>query len=417
MKKYYPLKQYTMKCALYPNKTQAKKIDDIIHGLKVYYNNLLYDIINNGLNTVENDDIYNPGEKVHWVDWFGEQTGIGMKEASFYKQYIEKDKRLDLVPKASFSNQSHSIIDNMYQAWETTGKHPIERWGEKYHDEKGNEVTKGIKYYTKAHPRRSFFTQLQCSRIHQVVESESKDGKIEYKKNVFFTYISKVGLVKCRGVNYNIRFDPDCEDDFFEFCKKNPNKQLSCTISHSTDGKYYISFSFGSSSKGKTKATGKPVVWKAVTVPEERKKHIGVDIGEINIAVTSDGIMYDNIFDVYPTLKKDMETLEYYDRKLSKLWGYKNPVFLDAMHKARDNGGDLKPSNQYKKYETKRKKLYQKLMRKRKDYYHKVSAEIVTSTDILGVETLSVTDMFERKRDEKDKNENAKKEKDKSSKT
>ena len=41
---YYPIPNYTMKCRLYPNKTQAKKIDEILFAVRLAYNHTLYEI-------------------------------------------------------------------------------------------------------------------------------------------------------------------------------------------------------------------------------------------------------------------------------------------------------------------------------------------------------------------------------------
>ena len=59
MKKYFPLEQYSMKCRLYPNKTQAKIIDNQFHMIHVYHNNLIHDMRINGkyLTKVEDEKI------------------------------------------------------------------------------------------------------------------------------------------------------------------------------------------------------------------------------------------------------------------------------------------------------------------------------------------------------------------------
>ncbi len=401
MKKYFALNQYSMLCTLYPNKTQAKKIDDIIHAIHVYHNNIIYDMRINGLYLKESEDKLNPGEFVHWPDWktCGGLFEKGMKDKNFYKSYIEKDERIGLIPASTLVNQTKSIIDDMKKAFEKTGCHPIERWDEKYKDEKGNEIEKGIKYYTKSHPRKSFSTQIQCSAIHPALD---KDDETKQKNNVFFITVPKVGLVKVRGWNKDIRFDPNGEIDFLEFCKKNPKKQLSCTIKHDTDEKYYISISFSNmEGRGKFRVPC-PVVWKSQNIPDIKKDFEGMDVGEINIAVLSDGTMYSNIFDKFPKLKKEKDTLIYYDEKLSKMWGYKNLVFRYALYNAHKRGYNLAPSNQYIKYTEKRKKLYQKIVRQRKDYYHKLSLMIATNTNVLAVETLKVSEMFDRKEEGKE---------------
>lgn len=407
MIEYFPLPQYSMLCTIDTNKTHEKKIDDIIHAIHVYHNDIIYDMRINGLYLREVEDKLNPGKFVHYPDWTkcGGMFDKGMKDKNFYKSYIKKDERIKAIPASALTNATKSIINDMQKAYEKTGCHPVEQWGEKYIDKNGNEVEKGIKYYTKSHPRKSFQTQIACSAVHPAYD---KEDETKIKDNIFFVTIPKVGLVKIRGWNKKIRFDPEGKIDFLEYCKNNPKKQMSCTITHETDGKYYISFSFV-----EVQGTGKnkvnlPVVWIPKNIPDVKKDFEGMDVGEINIAVLSDGTMYSNIFEKFPKLQKEKETLSHYDGKLSQMWGYKNLVFRYALHNAHKRGYQLKPSNQYVKYTEKRKKLYQKIMRQRTDYYHKLSLIIATSTNVLGVETLKVSEMFDRKKDKKDNKEKEK---------
>lgn len=397
MTKYFPLEQYCIKTRLYPTKDQAKTIDNIIHMIHVYSNDVQHDMKENGLylKEVKSED----GSICHYPDWTN-AMGCGMKSKDFYNRYIEADERLKIVPKAAFSSMSHSVINDMQKALQMTGNHPVEQWGQKYTDKKGHKITKGIKYYTKAHPRTSFRCQIPCSAIYRTKTNNNtnKNEEPEYKNNIFFVTIPKVGRVKVRCEIKNISFDPDGKVDFFEYVKNNPKKQMSCTIKRDTDNKYYLTLGFANK-KEKGKLSPPPIAWKKVNIPDERKQYEGIDVGEINIAVLSDGTMYQNIFDKFPQMQKDKDTLAHYDKMLSNMWGYKNEKFRKALKEAHKNNEKLFPSNQYLKIQNKRAKLYKKIMKQRTDYYEKLSLEITTNTNVLGVESLSVTDMFYKKSD------------------
>ena len=61
---YYPIPNYTMKCRLYPNKTQAKQIYEILFAVRLAYNHTLYEIFNDGMHLKEPDAKGN-----HYVDF------------------------------------------------------------------------------------------------------------------------------------------------------------------------------------------------------------------------------------------------------------------------------------------------------------------------------------------------------------
>ena len=422
MKQYFPLTQYSMKFRIYPNKTKNKMIDDIIHCLHVYHNNILHDMKTSLLYTIEKDDNKNPKEKIHWPDWkHADNLKGGMKNKDFYKKYINADERLRCIPTSSLSNTGRSIINDMMKSWEDTGKCPIEMWGQEKEDENGNKIKIGVGYYTKSKPRKSFPTQIAASSFKRVPYKElDENGDIQYKKNVMLINIPKVGLVKARGWNKNIKFDENLEMDFLTFCEQNPKKWLSCSISKDKTGACFLSVSMMNKpakvENGKSVANVNPICWKDANVPDIRKESDGVDVGEINIATLSDGTKFDNISDHNRKIKILREKINYYNQKMSKMWGYKNEEFRAEMKRIKtkntwikkkneelpeDQQLDLlplpKPSNQYLKIQRKYNRANRDIINIRKDWYHKVSKEIVTGTDLLGIETLKVKDMQHNK--------------------
>ena len=415
MKKYFPLEQYSMKCRLYPNKTQAKIIDDQFHMIHVYHNNLIHDMRINGKYLTKIEDEKNPGNYVHFPDFYNtDGFEYGMKTADFYKVYIKEDPRMRVIPAGVFSNQTRSIIDDMTRAYDKTGHHPVEQWGEKYTDKDGNQVEKGIKYYTKANPRHSYWTQIAASQIHRIPERELENGEVIYKYNSFLVNVPKVGYVKVRGWNKNIRFDDSGNMDFLTWAEKNPNKKISCNVNKDKCGDFYISFAFGNSKKSK-KASG-PVVWKNMDVPEERIDIEGVDVGETNLAITASGEKFDNIFNYNKKVEPLYRKIEYLQNKRARAWGWANEKFREENNKIKkenkkkkemneslpDNQKQdfaplLTPSKAYDELTLKINKYFRKISRIKEDYYHKVADYLVTKTNTLGIEGLSVSGMFEDK--------------------
>lgn len=383
MIQYFPVKNYTMKCRLYPNKRQAAQIDRILNVERICGNKFLYKMRNCGEFVREASDKKEEGKKVHFPDF------RSIKKADNYKKLIEEDKRISIIPKGSLSGKSNSIFDAMQSAFDKTGKHPIEQWGIKYIDKDGKEKKiRGVDYFRHGKPNSFFY---QGSGIYLIPTKDTDDeGNIIYKQNVFLLQVANIksgkqkdddyisGKVKVRGWNKNIRFDEEYKQDFLEWSQIN-KKQLSIRVVKDNCGDYFVTFTL-------------PLVYKPMYV-NERRDAVGVDVGEKAIATLDNGEKFPNIFDAYSKMSRLKDTDKHYDRKLSRSQGWKNIKFRDA-HKE-DN--KLVPSETYKAYDLKKKRINRKIVRIRKDYYHKVAAKIATSADIVGVETLSVRDMFERK--------------------
>ena len=125
------------------------------------------------------------------------------------------------------------------------------------------------------------------------------------------------------------------------------------TISKSTTGKYYVSLTF-----------------EVQHVPfDKTNSKVGIDTGIKDLAILSDGNMYENI----KTLKNNLKKLKYNQRQLSK---------------------KVKGSSSRNKQKQKLAIVHEKITNVRKDHLHKVSTEIVKNHDIISVEDLAVKNIM-----------------------
>jgi putative transposase len=124
-------------------------------------------------------------------------------------------------------------------------------------------------------------------------------------------------------------------------------KILSATISKSSGGRYYISFSCEVDKKPK----------------HNSDSIIGIDLGIKDFAVTSDGNRYSNGNFYRKTEKK----LKYIQRRYSKFKGKKNKIKLGILH--------------------------EKVANQRKDFLHKLSTKIINENQVIVLEDLNVKGM------------------------
>lgn len=128
------------------------------------------------------------------------------------------------------------------------------------------------------------------------------------------------------------------------------------TISKSSTGKYFISITYK----------------EQYTPYKKTNSTVGIDTGIKNLAILSNGEIYDNI----KPIKKYIKKLKYNHRQLSK----------------KVNG-----SSSRNKQRIKLAKTYEKVTNIRTDYLHKVSTEIIKNHDIICIEDLSVKKMTQNK--------------------
>ena len=126
-------------------------------------------------------------------------------------------------------------------------------------------------------------------------------------------------------------------------------KVLFATISKSTTGKYYVS-----------------ITCEVEYTPfEKTNTKVGIDAGIKDLAILSDGKVYENI----KTLKTNLKKLKYNQRQLSK---------------------KIKGSSSRLKQKSKLATVHEKVTNIRKDYLHKVSTEIIKNHDVICIEDLAV---------------------------
>lgn len=385
---YFKIDNYSMKCRLYPNKTQAEKLDMWFHGVHAFHNMLLHDMMENNLYTNEEKDEKDNEKTIHYPNF---SKGV---EAKSLNKYRERNQCVALVPGGALS-ANIGLKHDLQKAQEATGNSPIEQWGEKYINENGEKITKGVKFYSKAHPRTSMSYQIRVSNIKFYKDEKENDRKVI--SIGLSSDKDKIGDVKIRGWNQNIRFDVSCEMGFKEWVNTHKKDKIQIKLKKDNCGDYWIVFVLNN-------------VYKPMPVPDEKQEWTGIDVGEKTLATLADGTKFDNVFDYYVKmnkkldLRKEQETLKHYNKKLSRSNGWKNEKFRDE----RTQNKELQPSKTYKQYELKSNKLNRDIQRKRKNYYHKVTAFISTQYDNVGIEGLRVKDMQYKKEKKDDRKKNNK---------
>ena len=245
------------------------------------------------------------------------------------------------------------------------GKNPIE-----YHKPK---------YYNDLHPRTSYSYDEQLTKV-----------KIGDNPNVFRIDLTRIGEVKVRGWNKKLRFD-DEKTDFLTWAKTHRQERIGVVVSRDKVGDYFIVF--------KIKKCLKPFA-------EPSEKKVGIDVGISDIAVCSDGTVFEN-----KKFKKDEKRHQrLINRKMSRRWGPSNEVYREALKRNKAerkkimndpelNGKvepppPLKPSKGYLREKQRHAKLNRKISRKRDAWNHEISRRIVEENGLIAVETLNITGML-----------------------
>jgi len=366
---YLPIQAFTMKCRLYPNKQQKEAIENIFDGIRLAYNDTLYEMFTNYRFTKERQD--ENGNVNHFPDM--SETW----KASRLNELRAKYDKVSLIPPNALSGNNGIFLSDMKRSFttqytKTTGKEsngkmlPV-------------EIMKA-NYITSFKPRMSYTYQEYLKKI-----SKNDNDK------VFFVNLLKVGKVKVRGWNQQIKFDIEGTMNFLDYCNNNPDKRISINVSKDNLGDYYISFKFAMNAKG-----GIQVFKKSNVIDID--KRAGIDVGKKTLATLSDGTAYEN-----KKFKRQSDArLRYYNRKISKQWGYRNPEFL----KARKDDYSIQPSKSYMETLQKERKLNREIARKRENWNHNVSADIIKRFGFIAIESLNVTGMFgdTRTKEQKDIN-------------
>jgi len=128
---------------------------------------------------------------------------------------------------------------------------------------------------------------------------------------------------------------------------------MFATISKSTTGKYWVS-----------------ITCEVQHTPYDKTGSVvGIDTGIKDLAILSDGVVYENI----RSLKNNFKNLKYEQRQLSK---------------------KVKGSSSRNKQKIKLSITHEKITNIRKDYLHKISTEIIKSQDVICIEDLAVKNMM-----------------------
>ena len=210
---WYKVPNYTMKCRIYPNKSQQETIDKILHGIRIAYNVTMYEMITNLKNTKETKD-----KKENKTIHFPQFSSMVKKE---WLDYLRTNyPAVKEVPAGCLSSSVYGIFScDAKKAWESLGKKPIEFY-------------KPFFYSTK---------KLRTSYSYQ--ETFSKFSFSDTNKNILYINLNKLGKVKIRGWNQKIRFDENYSKDFVSFIKESSGKtQFGVTISKNNINEYFICF-------------------------------------------------------------------------------------------------------------------------------------------------------------------------------
>ncbi len=367
-KTYLKIGTYSMKCRLYLNSEQSKAIDRAIYAVQCYHNSLLYNIYNGNECTVAK--AYKPSKKKEIVRKPGESDFEYNQRVESYElesKYKEGDTIHFVDFKKAFSAEyknkialEHPCINNAVAASITTnigllkdmqksfGKMPIE--------------FKKPKYYSKKKPRKSITYQINLGNIF------TKENN-----NVLYLNLGKrLGVVKVRGWNKNIRFDEQGNTNFVEYAGQNKKSKVTITISKDNCNDYWVVF------------TLTDIVYKETKC--DTTSEIGVDVGIKNLATLSDGTQYENKKFKENSQKKS----SVYSRQLSKAQGWSNQRFVEAHRADRS----IMPSHNYEKLKIRNAKFSRKIARQRENWQNVVTKDIVNRNSLIAIESLDVSGML-----------------------
>ena len=348
---WYKVPNYTMKCRIYPNSFQKKIIDNILQGIRVAYNVTMYEMIVNFKNTKETNTKENSplaNTKGNKIIHFPHFPSMLKKD---WLDYLRSNYPIvQMVPAGCLSSSVYGIFScDAKKAWESSGKKPVEFY-------------KPL-FYSAKKPRTSYSYQ----------ETFSKFSCSPSNKNVLYINLNKLGTVKIRGWNQNVRFDENCLKDFVSFIKESSGKtQFGVTISKNNINEYFICF----------KLSG---VYKFIK-ETPYKEELGVDVGLKDIAICSNGDKYVNKH----FAKKEKCHKKILNRQCSRRWGWANEEF----RKAYKENPTLVPSKHYEKTMLSMRKLDCKVARKRNLYNHETTLKIISGASTIAVESLNVKGMM-----------------------
>lgn len=355
MERYILVKNYCMKCRLYPNEKQTEQIEALLHGAHAAYNITLHKIMREMRFTREVPDKNGEG-KVHFPDFNVAFAKDALDEMRHDNEFV------NYLPGEAMSSIKRGLNADMKKSWMETGSLPVEMWSEK--------EKRGPRFYSQRRPRTSFSYTTAISNI-ETAENKNvlrvKIGSKNYKVD---------GAVKVKGWNQRIRFGDQMQLDFREYIRSGQISKIPMRIERELD-MYFVVFSLTDT-------------WKPCRVEENQTDHIGIDVGEITLASLSDGTKYKNIYDANPYFGHNTESIRQLNEQLSRKMGWKNITFREAHKK--DN--TLQPSKSYMEADRRYKQLSARRSNRKDTYYHMVTSDICAKYKAIGIESLNVKDMY-----------------------
>lgn len=374
MTHYHFLEKYSMKCRLYPSKKQKVQLDTLFYGAAAVYNMLLHDLYDYKFcRTVVGKD----GNEVHFPDFNALVSKINLDELRHQNECV------NYLPGAAIST-NNGIIKNIKDAWEKTGKHPIEQWEWKKKNDDGTKQHFGPQYKSKYVRDLSFAYATSTSNIIKYKNEETGKKKIKIKIGSINYTVD--GYVKIKGWNESLRFDKNYQTDFWDYMhsEKCP-KRIQIRLCKRND-EYSIVFTLND-------------VYRRINLNDERIDGPGLDLGEITLATADNGDDIKNIFDANPRFKEAIDSIDHLQEVQSKQWGYKNPDFKAARKKDHT----IKPSRNYIKMDKRIKRLRCRRNNIIDTYYNQETARLVGKYNKLYMETLDIKGMYWYKDKEKTK--------------
>lgn len=351
--KWIQVKNYCMKCRLYPSEKQKTQIEALLRGTQAAYNMTLYKIKAEKRFTREKPNKDGDGV-IHFPDFNAAFAKSALDELRHDNEFV------NYVPGEALSSSVHGLASDMKKSWEKTGRLPVEMWGKKY----------GPSFYNQKRPRTSFCYTTSPKNI-QVTDNA---GVVKIK--VYSRNYAVDGMIKARGVNQRIRFSDDLTQTFQGWISSGNVSKLPIRIEKSLD-QYYVVFMLRD-------------IYKPYTVSEERKVHVGIDVGEITLASLSNGRKYESIFDANRYFEHNTRSIEELNKILSRKQGWKNIAFREAHKK----NTELTPSKAYLEADRRYKQLSARRTNRKNTYYHMVVSDICANYEGIAVEGLSVKDMY-----------------------
>ena len=351
-----------MQLRLYPNQRQKEIIDTIIYEVGKFCNIAIYDMFQNLKNVTEKCDKNDPSKTVHFPDL------ISVTQKSYLNEIREQRDNMNFVPANALSGKHGAIHTDLKKRLQSQVKG----------DSKSLRPVEHSKpvYYSKAHPRTSYTYQETLGKFQFNTENY----------NVVYLKLNKLGIVKARGFKgyyENLRFDPSGTMTFIDYCEINRKKAVDFKIKKDNCNDYFVSIVLKD-------------VYKYVEVSDELK-HIGIDVGVETLMTLSNGTKYEN-----PRFKNGMygeirQHRECLNRQLARREGWANIKFRNNAKELRKN--DIEPviSKNYEETKLKKAKLERTVARKRKKHMENMVLEVVREADFIGIENLSLTDMFVRR--------------------